>query len=169
MSLAGYVRALIDAVQAAEPDSATRLRQIVRGQVALISVDDEAIIVRFEGDELIADAATEASSFDGSGETDRQTVLALLAGRLEVTDAIIDGRLRMRGTTDGIVRISRAIEILIDVAVRAPRLQEIARTYRLGRGHVPLVPGRDADPSPPRALPRDAELAMLRRLGLLPD
>ena len=172
MSLAGYIRQLIEALAAAETDSAARLRHIVGERSAVISVDAETVLVRFAADSLHVETLVPGGPIprtDGVGETDRQTVLALLAGRIEVTGAIMTGRLRLRGAVDGVVRMSQAIDILIDVAVRAPRLQQLARAYRTDAGHTPVAPEPRWDATGRRAELRDAERAMLSRLGLLPD
>lgn len=171
MTLPDYIRALIEGAAAAEPASVARLRSIVGDRSAIIAVDEETVLVRFEEDRLSAETIPDGAAMPpahGVGETDRQTVLGLLAGQIEVTQAIDADRLRLRGTTDGIVRMSRAIEILIDVAVRAPPLQQLAAAYRRDPGRAPLAP-QPPDPAPRRAALRAAELLMLGRLGLLPD
>jgi hypothetical protein len=171
MTLADYIRELIERAAAAEPASMVRLRGIVGERSAIIKVDEEAVLVGFVQDWLSAETIPAGASMppaDGVGETDRQTVLGLLAGRIEVTQAIETDRLRLRGTTDGIVRMSRAIEILIDVAVRAPPLQQLSVAYRSDPTRAPLTP-QPPDPGLRRAALRAAELAMLGRLGLLPD
>lgn len=172
MSLADYIRQLIEALATAETDSAARLRRIVGERSAVISVDAETVMVRFTADSLrVETLASDAliPRTDGVGETDRQTVLALLAGRIEVTSAIMTGRLRLRGAIDGVVRMSLAIDILIDAAVREPRLQQLARAYRTDAARAPLVPEPPLDAMQRRAELREAERAMLGRLGLLPD
>jgi hypothetical protein len=172
MSLADYIRQLIEALEAAETDSATRLRRIVGERSAVISVDAETVLVRFAADLLHVETLAPGAAIprtDGVGETDRQTVLALLAGRIEVAGAIMTGRLRLRGAIDGVVRMSLAIDILIDVAVRAPRLQQLARVYRTDAERAPFVPEPPWDAMRRRAELREAERAMLGRLGLLPD
>ena len=171
MILADYIRELIESAAAAEPVSIARLRSIVGDRSAIIAVDAEAVLVHFAEDRLRAETIPVGAAMppaDGVGETDRQTVLELLVGRIEVTQAIETDRLRLRGTTDGIVSMSRAIEILIDVAVRAPPLQHLAAAYRRDPLLAPLAPP-SPDPTPQRAALRAAERAILERLGLLPD
>jgi hypothetical protein len=168
-TLAAYIEALVGGVADAEPASMDRLRDIVGDRSALIVVDDEVAHVRFDSGRLRADAVdpqAEAPEVDGIGETGRQTVLELLAGLREVTDAITEDELRLRGTTDGIIRICLAIEILIDVAVRAPSLQGLADSYRNDRAES-SVPRRARPPTADRMAMQDAEYALLGRLGLL--
>jgi hypothetical protein len=172
MGLADYIRQLIEALAEAEIESAIRLRRIVADRSAVISVDDESVLVRFDADRLHVETLAQGAPtprIDGMGGTDRQTVLALLAGRIEVTGAIRTGRLRIRGAIDSVVRMSQAIEILIDVAVRAPRLQALARAYRVDPAYDPLAPEPRSDTVRRHAEQLEAERAMLDRLGLLPD
>ena len=163
LSLAGYIEALIDRLMSAEPLSGARLRRIVGERSAVIRVDEEEVHVRFEGERLcLRPGPAEA---DGAGETGRQTVVDLLAGRTELTAAVRSGRLRLVGTTDGIRRMFEAVEILLDVSTRAPALQRLAERYR----------AESPDPSPygysrtPEGGPSTAQLALLCRLGLLPE
>jgi hypothetical protein len=160
LSLADYVRGLVDGLAAEDPHAFERLRRVVGGSRARIELDDEAVVVRFDGDALsIADEGPD----DGTGATDRQTVLELLDGYLEVADAITQGRLRVHGQVDAVARMFHAIELLIDGAARGPRLQELAGAFRADPCREPRRP-----PSPPRPEPPSAERELLARHGLLP-
>lgn len=106
----------------------------------------------------------------GKGGTDRGTVLDLLDGYLEVTDAILDGRLEVAGEAGAVARIFVAIEILLDGSTRIPSLQRLARDFRDD-------PCRDPRPRPmPHSRSRSwqptgddpEETSLLERLGLLP-
>ena len=166
-TLADYIRALVAGVAAAEPLAAARLRQTVGARSAVIAVGAEAVLVRFRGDTLEAEpvADGEEPAADGHGATDRATVLDLLAGRIEVTEAVLADRLHLSGSTDSIMRIGQAIEILLDVSVRAPALQRLADRYRRESDELPA-----SRPPPERRAygPGPQELEMLGRLGLLP-
>jgi len=106
--------------------------------------------------------ATVDTPIDGEGATSRETVVALLDGRLEVTDAILQGYLRVTGAADDVSRMFVAIEILLDVSARAPALQALAETLRVA---APAVPATAV--SPWEAQSREDE--MLARLGLLAE
>ena len=93
----------------ADPAALERLRQTVGGHRARLRLDDEAVDVRFDPDGLRVEEPA-GEPVDGEGETDRATVLDLLDGYLEVTDAILDGRLRVTGAVDEIARMFAAIE-----------------------------------------------------------
>jgi hypothetical protein len=168
LTLGEYVTALIDRLGESDPVALARMRQVTAGRRARIVLDDEAVDVAFDAASLRVEAAAVDAAVDGEGVTDRQTVLDLLDGYVEVTAAIREGRLRVKGGGDDIVRMFIALEILLDVAARTPSLQSLARAFR-------------ADPSrePPRGLaarlPRSAatpaaaaEGALLVRLDLLP-
>ncbi len=132
LGLAGYVEALIEALGRADPGALARLRRVVGERRARIVLDDEAVDVTFAG-AVLAVRSAGGRPPNGEGTTDRATVLDLLDGHLEVTGAILDGRLRVRGATDAVVRMFAAIEILLDAAPRTPALQALAAQFRRER------------------------------------
>ena len=162
-TLAEYVGELIARLGAADPEALERMRAVVDGRRARIVLGDEAVDVRFAGDDLLVEPAGAAPP-DGTGTTDRATTLELLDGYLEVTDAILDGRLDVTGTVDDVERMFLAIEILLDVAARAPALQDLAADYRADPCREP----RRASPPPLAVASPESERALLDRLGLLP-
>ena len=171
-SLAEYVTALVDRLGSDEPPSLARLREVVGSRQARIRLDKEVVFVRFEGPRLVVVAGGDDATVDGAGSTDRQTTLALLGGEVELTDAIVSGRLDARGEVEDLARIFIAIEILLDASSRSPLLQELAREF-------------ESDPCRPARAPRaqrrvqasnqvdpdrrpESERRMLSRLDLLP-
>lgn len=172
-ALAGWITALLDALGAADPTALARLRRLVGRRRARIGLDDEVVDVGFERARFVAVPASPRRRVHGTGETDRQTVLDLLDAHCEVTDAILDGRLRVRGATDAVSRIVGAIEILLDAAPRAPALQALAEEFRRERLRparaepVAGVPVRRTAWSPVERPP--GEDALLARRDLLPD
>src|SRR5687768_15678353 len=127
-TLGEYVAELVRRMGEADPAALERMRRTVGGRRARFRLDDEAVDVWFEPDGLRVEEP--AGDVDGEGQTDRGTVLDLLDGYLEVTDAILDGRLRVFGAVDEIARMFAAIEILLDCSARAPALQRLARDFR---------------------------------------
>jgi hypothetical protein len=172
LSLAGYVEALVAALGDADPEALARLRRVVGQRRARIVLDDSAIDVAFEADRLVVSPAS-AGRVHGEGVTDRETVLDLLDGHLEVTDAILDGRLRVRGATDATVRMFTAIEILLDASPRAPALQALAAHFRRHPLSAPRSEPVAAAPVRRTAWYPDerpaGEDALLARHDLLPD
>jgi ubiquinone biosynthesis protein UbiJ len=151
----------VDALAAEDPAAHRRLRGIVGARRARIELDDEVATVQFR--DVVLDVREDReAAVDGTGATDRQTVLELLDGYLEVTDAIAQDRLRVQGDVTAVTRMFAAIELLIDVAVRGPALQALAETFRHDPGRAPRTPPQ------PRAPETDAERRLLARYDLLP-
>jgi hypothetical protein len=144
------------------------MRRVVGARRARIRLDDEVVDVAFDVEGLRV--GEPAGAVDGEGTTDRQTVLDLLDGYLEVTDAILDGRLLVVGDTDDTARMFAAIEILLDGSTRIPPLQELARDFRADPCREPRrPPRRRSRPSPWHPTGGDpAELSVLDRHDLLP-
>jgi hypothetical protein len=171
-TLREYVIALVDRLAAEEPALHARLRTVVGTRTARIRLDDETVFARFDGATLVVLDATDTMEADGEGGTDRRTTLDLLAGRIEVTDAILDGRLDATGEIEDLVRIFQAIEILLDGSTRNPSLQHLALDYGGDPCRPAPAPGAAASAwrrvslDPDR--PSRGELDMLRRLDLLP-
>jgi len=163
------VTELVRRLGQADPAALERMRETVGGHRARLRLDDEAVDVWFEPDGLRVEEPG-VEPVDGEGETDRATVLDLLDGYLEVTDAILDGRLRVHGAVDEIARMFAAIEILLDGSARAPALQRLARDFRDDPAREPPeAPRRRSRRGPWHPTgPDDAELELLARLGLLP-
>jgi hypothetical protein len=166
-SLAEHIRALITTLGEAEPDALARLRQVVGRRTALIGVDDECVVVSFTGPDLVVepeDPPTPSHAApDGAGRTDTGTVLDLLDGRLDVTDATVGGRIAVSGSSAGVDSILHAIEIILDVSGRSPAVRSVAAAFR------ERAPDRDTELGRWRPPPADAETRLLRRLDLLPD
>jgi hypothetical protein len=166
-SLADHIDALVTSLGEAEPDALTRLRQVVGRRTALIGVDDESVAVSFDGPDLVVEPEDPGSPShvapDGAGRTDTETVLELLDGRLDVTDAVIAGRIAVAGSSEGVDSILHAIEIILDVSGRSAAVRSVAAAFRQ------RAPDRDPGPARWRPSPGDAETGLLRRLDLLPD
>jgi hypothetical protein len=153
----------------ADPAALDRMRRTVGHRRARIRLDDEAVDVWFDPDGGLR-VGEPAGEVEGEGATDRGTVLDLLDGYVEVTDAILDGRLRVFGAVDEIARMFAAIEILLDGSARAPALQRLARDFRddpARRPPGPPVRRSRARPWHPTGPDAD-ELALLARLDVLP-
>ena len=132
-TLGQYIAALIAALAAAQPAALIRMRQVVGDRRAHIALDDETVVVFFAPDGLRVEPSDSQAAVAGEGATDSATVLDLLDGRLEVTAAILDGRLRVVGSAAEIVRMFQAIEILLDASTRTPLLQALADRFRRER------------------------------------
>jgi hypothetical protein len=166
-----YVSALVSRLAELEPALARRLREVVGDRRARLVLDEEAIEVHFAAGNLVVTAAGDGV-VDGEGITDRDTTLEILAGRLEVTTALLEGRIQASGEIENLVRIFQAIELLLDGACRNPALQKLSLDYEGDPCRARLAPGsrfpaaRRVSLDPDR-LPA-GERAMLARLDLLP-
>jgi hypothetical protein len=174
-----YIVELLGRLQTDEPALARRVREVVGRARARIVLDDEAVEVAWGSGGLTVEPVEDGedgdlarAGIDGVGATDRATTLELLAGRLEVHEAVLAGRLRVRGSVGDVARMVHAIELLLDASARVPALQDLARDYREDPCREP-PPG----PRPPRSAPpiawfprvlSDGEARLLDELGLLP-
>lgn len=166
-SLSEYVTELVARTDRAEATAGRRLRDVVGGRSARIGLDDEAVVVRFDGERLdVVDA--KGQRIDGDGRTDRATVLDILDAYLEVTDALTSGRIATRGDATAVAAMLHAIEILLDVATRAPALQALADDFRRDAASLVGVGRRHVTPSDVDRSQPD-EVVLLARLDLLPD
>lgn len=162
LSLGEYIAALVQTLADHEPWSAERLRVVVGDRTARIALDEEAVDVAFAGSRLVVRVAdSPPQAIDGFGGTDRATTMAMMDGLLEVEEAIVSGRLEMRGDVEGVNRIGMAIDILIDASTRVPPLRDLARRFMRDSTAVAAVPDTINDDA--------TEIALLARLGLLPE
>lgn len=129
-TLGDYVAALVDRLAAGEPGSHRRLVDLVGPRRARITLDHETVEVFHENDALVVEAGPNGKPLSGWGSTDRQTVLDLLDGYVEVNEAILDGRIRVEGGVDDVSRMFQAIEILLDASTRIPSLPRLAEDFR---------------------------------------
>ncbi|MDQ3697398.1 MAG: hypothetical protein M3373_05165 [Gemmatimonadota bacterium] len=171
-TLAEYIDALVQRLAQGDPEADSRLRAVVGALRARITLDGETAECWFEGPRFVVLPGPTSQPADGEGSTDRATTLELLGGYLEVSDAILDGRLRATGEVDSLARIFQAIEILLDASTRVPALPRLALDY----GDDPCRPSPASHSLGPRSRavvldpgrPREDERDILRRLDLLP-
>ncbi len=169
-TLGWYVSALFSALDEGDPAGAERVRRIAGGRSARIGLDDEVVLVRFDAGRLLVAPDRPAAPVDGTGTTDRTTVIDLLGARLEAYDAITTGRVEVVGAVDAVAAMLTIIEILLDSSSRVPALQELAGRLRTGeppaarRVRGPVVPWAGY----PDALP-STEISLLADLDLLRD
>lgn len=171
--LGEYIEALIGLLGVNHPAALQRMRAVVGDRHARIVLDDEAVDVAFEHERLQVRPALGQSKTQGTianvGATDSATVLDLLDGYLEAADSILDGRLRVSGAAEDVVRMLVAIEILLDASPRSPGLQALAFRFQRIRGErrTSPTPGTQGTwyPFPSQA----NEHELLARLDLLPE
>jgi hypothetical protein len=168
-TLGQYVSELIARLGWDDPAALVRMRTVVGDFRGKIGLDDEAIGIHFGAAGLELFAPAEGNT-DGSGVTDRETVLDLLDGRIEVTEALLDGRIEVVGPDEAVTRMLAAIEILLAGSAHIPSLQQLASDFRAdprragARVATGVVTRRTL--ITPGAL-TDSERALLQRLDLL--
>lgn len=176
-TLAAYVSALLAGVDALDPAAGARIRWLAGASTARIGLDHEAVLVRFVDGGLDVRPDDPDATVDGSGSTDRGTVLDLLAGRLEVTQAMLAGRLEVVGPPDSVVAMLQIVEIVLDASARSAVLQDLQRDLVAAAAHqggAEARRGRSQHPPSadvawyPDDIPPD-ELALLVRLDLVRD
>ena len=182
-SLARNIAELVRRLGASDPAALDRLRSIVGDRRAWIGLADEAVEVAFDPESgLVVTALTgpvvlaafepapadrwavgpvdgvAGRAVDGVGATSHQVVVDLMNGRREVTDAIIDGDIEVRGSADAVLALFAAVDILIDAAARIPSLRELAARYLAehDRPAGSAVERGSTDPGPVPLRPRTA-------------
>jgi hypothetical protein len=148
-SLDWYVRELIAGLGQGDPSALARLRAVVAERRGWIGLEDESVTMWFAPDGALvvesgADIAGDAlirplAVVDGAGHTRRSVVLALLAGELDVTDAVVDGEILVRGAAESVVAMFTAVEILIDSATRVQRLRALCDQYVREHADTPAL------------------------------
>ena len=168
MTLGEYIDRLIIILRETEADSYKRLCQVVDDRKAIIGLDAERVEIQVVDGNLLIVPWSAGDTVDGVGSTDSATVIDLLDGCLEATEAIKLGRIEVCGTINEVDRMFAAIEILLDVSTRAPRMQDLSQRFRseFSRRTQPPAP---LNPSWYPFLSPQQEHAILARLDLLPD
>lgn len=171
--LGEYITELVRRLAEADPGAFRELRATVGARRARISLDDETVTVAFDGDRLlVGDGAVEA--VEGEGSTDGHCVADLLDGYVEVSRAVLDDRLRVRGGVEDVAAMFAAIEIILDVSARSPTLQSLRRDLRADPGRTPRPPRLPGEVEPwthwKSGTVTHDEAGLLARLDLLaPD
>jgi hypothetical protein len=160
-TLAWWIDKLVDALEK-EPTTALRIRQVVGHQRARVQLDEEAVIVEFDAaGQLLVRTDDTGIQVDGEGFTTRAEVCAILKGKSEAGEAVLSGRVAVRGPTNAVGAMLHAIEILLDGAARIPLLRQLAEEFIAGTPtpEPPSAPGHQSGPT---------ERQMLGTLDLLP-
>jgi hypothetical protein len=172
-SLSDYIEAIVTILASSDAFAVARMRRAAGGRRARIMLDDEAVEVNFDEEALRIEPADSGWQVDGTGQTDRKTVLNLLAGRLEASAAILDGLIKIEGAPDAMTAMLLIIEIVLDAAPRNPALQRLADEFANDSSSRQV----DAQGAGPRQqltawhplAHAPAEGRILARLDLLPD
>jgi len=142
--LADYLRALLAEIKRGDPARWAAIRSVIGARRARIILGDEVVTIRFGNNRFIV--RKETAPRDGDipppyGRTNRSFMVALLAGHLEVSEAIMDGRLELYGSTGDVIDMCSVIEMVIDCSTRVPGLLLLARDFR-AESHADLAAER---------------------------
>ena len=160
-SLATWIARLVRALDQDAHGAGARLRTVVEGSRARITLDDETVLVSMAAGELVIRPDDPAAAVDGTGATTSATVLAVLGGDLEVLAAVEEGLIHVVGSLEATTRMFAAIELLLDGSSRVPALRHLAAAF--ATEHAAPAPSRG------RRRPGADEVALLARLDLLDD
>ncbi len=128
--LRDWIVALFAALEEGEPHRADAIRKLAGAQLSRMVLDADRVTVRFEaGDLRVRRLPENAALKTPNGTTDRQTVRDLLQGYMEISEAISQDKIRLRGTADEVMAICAIIEILVDASTRIPELQRLAAAF----------------------------------------
>jgi hypothetical protein len=159
-SLQAWIGALVTALEDDPWGAAERLRDVVGGFTARISLDDETVVVSMPAGVLAWETELGAA-FDGEGSTTTAVVIAIVDGQLEVTDAVARGLVQARGSPEAVLRLFHAVELILDASARVPVLRRLADEFRHAAGAT------DAEVAPESwQQARTDELALLQRIGV---
>ena len=159
-SLGVWIALLVGALDQDPHEGGRRLRQVVAGRRARITLDDEAVLLSMEDQRLVVAPDEPGASVEGSGSTSADVVLALLSGDLEVVAAIERGLIEVVGSPEAVTRMFHAVELILDGAARVPEVRDLAATFILENRTSSPVTGYDDDSSA-------AEVNLLRALDLI--
>jgi len=168
MTLGHYIATLITTLRRCDPSAYNRMCHLVGERTARIQLDTQSVYIHIrDGILKVENDAPESRVVDGEGTTDSATVLALLRGGLEVSEAILEGSLAVHGDVEQINRMFQAIEILLDASPRCPALQKLSETFVVEalQSQTAVVPPRAN--WYPFELNSD-EFELLARYGLIP-
>jgi hypothetical protein len=160
-SLATWIARLVRALDQDAHGAGARLRTVVEGSRARITLDGEAVLVRMRDRELVITPDDPEAAVDGAGSTTSSTVLSVLGGDVEVLAAVEAGLIHVVGNLEATTKMFAAIELLLDGSARIPALRDLAAGF--ATEHSPVPPGIR------RRFGGAGEAALLARLDLLDD
>ena len=161
--VADWIEALFDALEAAEPQRAAAIRALAGKTRAFIALDKD---VAFRSDILTVRRTGRIGRT--MGRTCSETVADILAGYAEVSQAIADGRIEIRGTAADVISMASIIEILVDASTRIPAMQALSADFLAERGITARSgAARFRERLTRRAAQKSREIRLLEREGLL--
>jgi len=169
MTLGQYIAELVTCLERCDPKAYGRMCHVVGERVARVQLDDQSVYIDMQDRVLHIESAppTDGLVNGGEGATDTATVLAILRGDLEVSEAILNGSLAVYGEIEEINRMFQAIEILLEASPHCPALQKLKEHFVEESGSSTLSADIPRASWYPFAV-ESPELELLGRNGLLP-
>ena len=128
--LADYLRALLEEIERWEPLTYKGIRAIANDRRAKIILENESASLGFKGNRFRVRKLSKVVLTKPYGKTDKKTCIGLLRGHIELSEAIMDCRLVIHGTTNEVIDICSVIELLIDASSRIPSLQILSKRFQ---------------------------------------
>jgi hypothetical protein len=128
MDFGVFVRDSLSVLEAETPRFAARLAAALEGLPLQLRVDGPALSLRSDGRriELVPSAGLHPVDLETSGGE----VLSLLEGRSSLLSSVLEGRLRLRGSSEDLVAFHDALMIYLGAAVRAPGFVALRDRFR---------------------------------------
>ena len=132
-SVAAYARDAFTILEAEAPAAFHRLIGQLRDRSVHLSVGQEQLVLDLRDGRPVIRASGPSESPDApmaSVVTSRATVLDLIDGTLLLPQAVAERRLDVRGDTDALLRLSRALTAFVEGAVRSRSMRPLLASFR---------------------------------------
>lgn len=134
MTVASHIRRAAELMAQEDPARWARLMSALGARAAYLEVGEEAITVSMKDGRLhVRDGRHDP--VQGIGALDRQTILDLVEGRTTLTDALLDGRLSLTADPPTLLRLSEAMTLFVEAAVRSTSIAMLWEDYRAAGGN----------------------------------
>lgn len=124
-----FVERALGVLAAESPAAYHRLADQLRPAPAGLEVDGESFSIDVRGDRLRVVRGPPHGP-GGRVRAGGEVILDLIDGRTEVLEAVVGGRLDVRGDVEAVLRLARGLGAFVEGAVRAPGLRELLDEYR---------------------------------------
>jgi hypothetical protein len=126
---AAFVERALGVLETEAPVAFHRLIDELRAGPAGLEVDEERFSIEVRGDALRV-VRRPTSADGGRVRTGGDVVLDLIDGRVPLLEAVVEGRLDVRGDCDAVLRLARGLTAFVEGAVRSPGVRDLLEEYR---------------------------------------
>jgi putative sterol carrier protein len=131
-----YVRRLLRAAQAADPDRYARVMQPLRDKVVQVVIEtdvDEDFYIRSDGGAIGVHARSDGEALDLVVQVSPKSLKRILEGHETPVEAFFMGNLRARGSTNDLYMLHALFVGLAEIAVTSPEIQEIIEEFQIAK------------------------------------